>query len=177
MSEGFELAQKTDHLVANAVTELLPRLPLTAASGGILRRATLREDCIQATDLVFTSGQIRIATRCRAARYMRRYPYDFTLRAHSSRGGRSEFEKILGGWGNYLFYCFVNEEETALIHGRMIDLGVFRVRLPKRGCPNDAVENGDGSAFHHYDVREFPPELIVTEWPRIAEQRSLFVAQ
>ena len=64
------------------------------------------EDTLRNTDLITLKlrGGLRIACRIRKHEYLSRYADEFTLRCSRPSGAETEIDKLLSGWGDYLFY-------------------------------------------------------------------------
>lgn len=143
----------------------------------ILTPAPIEIDQQQATDLmVFVARDVRIACRIRRPRYIERYQNEFTIRCDRPSGKKTELDKIISGWGDYLFYGFADPTQTFLAYARLIDLKVFREEYSKHlrrranGLPSHLAwgkaPNEDGSSeflWFKVDVG-FPDALIVQEW-------------
>ena len=98
----------------------------------ILTPAPIEIDQQQATDLmVFVARDVRIACRIRRPRYIERYQNEFTIRCDRPSGKKTELDKIISGWGDYLFYGFADPTQTFLAYARLIDLKVFREEYSK----------------------------------------------
>ena len=73
------------------------------------------EDQEHNTDLmVLKMDAVRVACRVRRNQYIDRYGDEFTIRAGRPNGSKTELTKIVEGWGDYFFYGFSDENETAL---------------------------------------------------------------
>ncbi len=94
---------------------------------------TTEEDQSQNTDLITMrlpgkppSGDLRIACRIRKHPYLKAYGDEFTLRCSRPRGTETEIDKLLAGWGGYLFYGFADAAQERLAAWLIGDLHVFR---------------------------------------------------
>lgn len=126
-------------------------------------------DCHEATDLLILEIKpIRIACRVRRFSYLNKYGDEFTIRAKRPNGNPTELEKILeGGWCDYNFYGFANEEDTKLQRWFIGDLRIFRREYFRylQGKPTIFTPikntNGDGSSdFEAYKIASLPDEFI-----------------
>jgi hypothetical protein len=130
----------------------------------ILRSSTLEEDRTQATDLVLEAKSLRIAVRMRDSKYAN-FANEFTIRATAGGGSLTEFQKIMAGHADWLFYGF----ETII--GKInpwyiLDLSVFRttVRDAMSGLITVGIKdinNNDGSAFKAFQINTFPPSFVI----------------
>lgn len=139
----------------------------------LLEEAPLERDAHEATDLiVFTARDMRIGCRVRRHGYASRYPWDITFRAKRDSGARTEISKIIDGWGDWLVYAHAADDPMPkLDRWFVIDLNVFRASLIRysrlRPTEKRQVPNGDGTYHLPYDVREFPPDLIIASSHRV----------
>ena len=91
--------------------------------------ASQYEDRTQATDFKIIRTGSAVAFRVRNHDYLTmmngKYKWSFTLRTHC-RGYKTEFEKIMEGWGDYLFYSYANPDWSDFAHWFVVDLAEFR---------------------------------------------------
>jgi len=125
----------------------------------------LEEDQEHGTDLiVLKMDAVRIGCRVRRHEYLARYGDEFTIRKGRPNGTKTELTKIIEGWGDYFFYGFSNEEETALAKWFLGDLKALRLFI-NRGLyvggkrPWTERNNVDGSSnfacFRHAGIPGF----------------------
>ena len=130
----------------------------------LLEPSSLELDMVQATDLMVLVGRdIRIAARVRRPGYSERYPYEFTIRSQRDSGAETELNKIVNGWGDWLFYGHSDSSGT-IPRWWLVDLSSFRAALIRRnGSIGINQSNGDGTHFVAFDVRQFPknPPILV----------------
>lgn len=127
------------------------------------------DDSLRNTDLITLTmrGGLRIACRVRKHRYLATYADEFTLRCSVASGRETEIDKVLAGWGDYLFYGFANAEETALSTWVVGDLAVFRewfawYRRTYHDWPGEMRRNHDGSSnFMVFGVHDVDRRFIV----------------
>ena len=127
------------------------------------------EDQQHNTDLISLRlpGDVRFACRIRKHGYLANYADEFTLRCSRPSGRDTEIDKLLAGWGDYLFYGFADEAEQALAAWFIGDLNVFREwiswHFPAKGYwPGELKENFDGSSkFMAFDVNEVRRDFVV----------------
>lgn len=123
--------------------------------------APAKEDMCQNTDLiVFKHRNHTYAARVRRHQYSK-FKDDFTIRCGALGEGKTEFDKIMDGFGDYMFYGISNEDEDGFSCYSIIDLNVFRVHQEK--IKGDLNENQDGTKFLAYKYDSFPKELIVIQ--------------
>lgn len=126
--------------------------------------STRHEDVNEATDLsILQVRALRIAVRVRRHRYLAQYGDEFTIRSLGRNGAKTELDKILEGWGDFLFYGFATPDETGLASWMIGDLNVFRWRCCS-GAPIPSFRehrNGAGDTrFASFDVGDFPDTFI-----------------
>ena len=136
----------------------------------LVAEASWEEDAKHNTDLiVLTLDQLRVACRVRRHRYWRDYGDQFTLRCSRPGGVKTELEKVMDGWGDYLLYGFADVEARTLHAWLLGDLRVFR-RWWLQQCahasgdraPGQHRQNEDGSSsFRSFSVEALPPQFIV----------------
>jgi hypothetical protein len=126
----------------------------------LLEPAKLEVDRNQATDLVtLRAREIQIACRVRRPAFGNAYTRQFTIRSHRNSGAKTEFDKIVEGWGDWMLYGFAAvNSESALSNWSLIDLHSFRAHLIKNP---DAIRKGeransDGTSFRWFDLDSFP---------------------
>lgn len=124
----------------------------------------------QAADLIILTGRsLTIACRLRRAEYAERYPYDITIRSRRTNGTKTEFEKIVDGYGDMMFYGFASEDGCSIKRWTIIDLAALRAYLIREGWKSEGRrkpwserKNTDGStSFAAFDARQLPPHVIV----------------
>ena len=148
--------------------------------------ASFELDTQQATDLVtITTGEIKTAVRIRRSNYQDRYKYDFTLRSHRSRTSdimNTEYEKILSGCADYLFYGHSRGRALPPDPWYLISLDHFRHHITgehrhviRRGQNSSPEVGGGRTWFHWFDIRTFPPEppLLVAASEEIPMEQYL----
>ena len=138
----------------------------------LIKDAPYEEDAKRNSDLiVLRLESVRIAVRTRRfynpktrkpTNYLSKWGHQFTIRADRPNGARTEFSKIIEGWGDYFFYGFADETETVLAKwtlGRLSSLRLHLAKLVWDGKKPDPIQNYDDSssfyAFNVADVRDF----------------------
>lgn len=158
---------------------LIPEIKRVCANY-LIGEAPEQEDMERNTDLiVLRLDPIRVACRLRRFDYLARYPDEFTIRAGRPSGVQTELQKMLSGWGDYLFYGFASADGTTLASWLLGDLSVFRLwhhqQLATGNQPWKNQNNGDGSStFCAYNAAALPPEFIVSR-VRAANPRQVAV--
>ncbi len=134
----------------------------------LIVEASMAEDQLRNTDLiVLMAATKRIAVRIRRPEYVRDYRNDITIRLNRPGGTKTEFRKIIDGWGDLFLYGIAARENIRLTCWTVLDLEIFRqwIRMPseKRGkLPCEHHENEDGSSeFLAFDWRDFPEGVVV----------------
>lgn len=132
----------------------------------LLQAAPELEDQKHATDLmVFVARDLRIAARVRRFGYADTYPWDFTIRHSRPTGAQTEWEKIVNGFGDWMFYGHSNNQQNDIQRWMIIDLKRTRAALvfseTRRKIKIEHRTNSDGTTFLVFDARSLPPECIV----------------
>jgi len=130
------------------------------------------DDIHHATDLkVYQISPLNIACRIRGFEYFDRYNGEFTIRSSRISGSKTELEKIMSGWGDYLFYGFSDKTGEKLVSWMIGDLNVFRnvwynVLSGGKSTTADWHINHNvdkSSSFIIFKARSFPPDFITRE--------------
>lgn len=125
------------------------------------------EDMKRNTDLtVLKMDAVRVACRVRKYTYLQRYGNEFTIRSGRPSGVKTELQKIIEGWGDYVFYGFSDPTETYLASWALCDLNVFRgwysSQLYAGFRPGFEKMNYDGSSsFVSFNFAELPQSFII----------------
>ena len=147
----------------------------------LLVPATVELDNKEATDLMvfavktFGVKDMRIAARVRrpGMRRHEKYGPEFTIRSNRAlTGAKTEWAKILEGFGDWLFYGHASAIEQEKIEWWMVVcLSSLREHHEKNwqqvlnagAIEEDRQNRGDGTAFHILRPTHFPPQppLIV----------------
>lgn len=146
----------------------------------LLVESPLEVDTKQAADLIVLKARdMTVAARVRRAGYAERYPWDFTLRSRRDSGAKTEFRKIVEGWGDWLLYGHEGEK-SRLARWLLIDLHELRAEMiydahrPSRRLPDPMkpIANGDGTHFIAYNVRRLPSRIVVASSHPIPRPQS-----
>lgn len=124
-------------------------------------------DTQQATDLVMVSAKgLDLACRVRRPGYADRYPYEFTVRARTRYGNKTELPKLVEGCGDWMFYGHT-DDAGGICRWWLIDLNSWRSAMIRhervRRQASSIIPNPDGSGFVSFDVRDFPenPPILI----------------
>jgi hypothetical protein len=145
---------------------LIPEIKRVCANY-LIGEAPMQEDMHRNTDLIVLKlDPIRVACRLRRHRYITKYSNEFTIRAGRPSGVQTEIQKVLSGWGDYMFYGFASGDETALAAWILGDLSVFRLwhhrQLAMGRKPWSEKPNPDGSStFYAYRLVDLPSDFTV----------------
>jgi hypothetical protein len=108
----------------------------------------------------------QIACRVRGVKYQGQYDGQFTIRSRRDSGARTELDKILYGYGDWMFYGFHDKEDT-ILKWYLIDLHVFRWNwvMFRDWIKSEEKPNGDGTYFRAFWMDSFPdlPPLLISE--------------
>ena len=103
---------------------------------------------------------MRIAARIRREMYRDKYVSEFTIRVKRPSGTKTEFRKIVEGFGDWMFYGF--EYGDNIFPWYLIDLSAFRAHLIEDvglnqfiHNPSNHRQNGDGTTFLPFDLSKF----------------------
>lgn len=124
------------------------------------------EDAEHNTDLIVLKMEpIRIACRIRKFKFWCDYPNEFTIRYSRPSGRKTEFSKLMDGWGDYFFYGFASPMADSLHSWFIGDLDVFRnwvkATEARGGQAGTQKQNKDGSSdFLAFDLTRIPFDFI-----------------
>jgi hypothetical protein len=138
----------------------------------LLCESSFEVDTLQAADLVVMKAKnMTIACRIRRPGYAESYPNDFTIRSHRASGAETEFDKLVKGWGDWMFYGHAQDNDSNHIRRWMlIDLSSWRAHMIRRDRYKFRYgdgDNRDGTHFYWFDSSSFPTEpalLIACSW-------------
>jgi hypothetical protein len=143
-----------------------------------IKVTTPEQDMKEAADLILTDGdeEFMIALRLRNRSYMADYPFDFTIRREYTAGYKTEYEKIMEGFADMMFYGF--REGNKIVRWVFMSMDEFRFQhmyddaesewYPKDYIVYQRKDNRDGrNCFNGYDILSFPniKDLIITHSP------------
>jgi hypothetical protein len=133
----------------------------------LLEPAPLDRDRNEAADLiVLRAKNLTIACRIRRGSYSNKYANEITLRSRRESGTKTEYDKIIEGWGDWMLYGFAaNDAEARIVNWSLIDLHAFKAHLIRKpqALRSGEVNNGDGTSFKWFDLHSFPevPAILV----------------
>lgn len=142
--------------------------------------APARVDMEEATDLlVFEVKPFSVACRVRSGGYFANFHHQFTVRYERASGMRTEHEKILDGWADYMFYGFEDVSAKRICAAHIFDLNVFREVVGAKLVSGTVNNNYDGrSSFVAYNIADFPKRFVVSRynadgvvWPKLDGRR------
>lgn len=157
-------------LYFDAVREIVSRFLIVAAPVELDRNRN--------TDLmVLHARNTTIAARVRRAGFADVYPYDITIRYRRESGAQTELEKIVAGWGDWMFYGHAmppdRTQQPRIGRWYLLDLNELRrellrdgVRVALSACTKykgafQLKSNGDRTHFLALDVRRFPSSVLI----------------
>lgn len=135
-----------------------------------IKIGSMEEDLHNNTDLLYCTD---VAFSCRVRKFNDlKYSDEIVIRCKVASGNETEFDKIIAGWGDYIFYGFANETETGLCKWIIGDLKKFRTYVHKRKSQREywspqIVDNGDGSkgfAFKLKEIDEYVNNFIIEKY-------------
>lgn len=145
-----------------------PLIPLACRElGPILgKEASVEQDTKEATDIVFPNK--RVAFRTRRAQFFARYPNEFTIRYSRPSGVPTEYDKIMNGHGDWMFYAFANESGDGFLGWHIIDLHAFREKI-------QAVD-GDVRKIGTIHGSPFEAQFLAVDLTRATKEPLLVIA-
>jgi len=137
------------------------------------------EDMKHNTDLiVLEANQLRFVCRVRRPEMLEKYGKEFTIRYARSNEAKTEFQKIIEGWGSYIFYGF-SGYDYKLKKWFIGDLTVFRswyfdqLRLNNGKEPSSPIPNKDNSStFLPFKINDLPKEFIIAQSKDLSDWMS-----
>lgn len=122
------------------------------------------EDALEATDLLILKARdMRIACRIRRPGFSEKYYSQFTIRSQRDSGTKTELEKIMSGYGDWMFYGHSTGHGVELAPWYLIDLEIFRqyCKTSKDKIKYGKQVNGDGTHFVWFDIHSFPANMLI----------------
>lgn len=114
---------------------------------------------------IVTMNPFKVGIRLRRYKYWLNpnYREQFTIRWSLVSGNKTEINKILSGYVNYILYGFVNKEETKIIQYFIGDLNVFRLLNPQ---PYEIRHNqsANDSDLAIYRLCDMPSDFLIKQW-------------
>lgn len=134
--------------------------------------APLDEDRKKATDILLDSKRYACRMRSNKIYHTSNWRFQFTVRdERENTGQRSEFDKIMAGHGDFMFYGFGEKDGRTVMKSAVFDLDRLREFTNARKAagkvfaPRRLMEN---SWNYVYDAREILgdcPGFVVFEYP------------
>jgi len=168
MAMGWKTDKRYADRFEPEIKRLLADIFITAAPQAV--------DELEATDLLMLEVRpYRIACRMRKFKYWHAYPDEFTVRLSRPSGTKTELEKIVDGFGDFLFYGFADTSDLYVHAAYLIDLNVFRSTLTRHYASASRTgtgplvwfdkTNGDQSSMlRAYKIGTFPNQLLKRTW-------------
>lgn len=159
---------KEDRKLADNTIELIK--PILGAC--LIEESSFEVDTKQATDLIVLTGKsYTIGCRVRRSGYFNQYPDEFTIRVRRDSGAKTEFEKVMAGWGDLFFYGHLNPEHTAIPYWYLINYHSFRHQWTHHKDTLTYIDksNEDGTYFRAFNLLSFlqePPILLNSSFPQ-----------
>lgn len=138
----------------------------------LLEESSFEVDTQQAADLVVLNARDKtIACRVRRNGYADRYGYEFTIRAKRDSGAKTELEKIVDGFGDWMFYGHAEKDDCSILRWVVISLPALRAAIIRKQANVIQKSNGDGTHFVAFDVRELPGSCVIASSFEIERER------
>lgn len=118
---------------------------------GVLNQSTYEEDTKQAFDFIYEFKNSKIPVRIRDNTFLRYR--DLTIRSKAMYNGRTEYDKLLDGFGDVYLYAWENINKTSFTAYMLVDLHIFRSSglINKIGKP---IANNDGTQFYNFSIQD-----------------------
>jgi hypothetical protein len=123
------------------------------------------QDVKEAADLVIKADEnygkdLYSAVRLRKSSYASKYPYEFTVRYQYTDGYKTEYEKIMEGYADIMFYGFVIDGSIA--RWIILDMDAFRAEAEEDYIVKEHKHNADGrNSFLAFNVKSFKHQIIL----------------
>lgn len=128
----------------------------------LLEESSFEVDTQQAADLVVMNARDKtIACRIRRSGYANKYGHEFTIRAKRDTGTKTELEKIIDGFGDWMFYGHAAEDGMNVSRWMVISLPALRAAIIRKQATAIKQSNADGTHFVAFDVRELPDNCVI----------------
>ena len=117
---------------------------------GWLRKGTEDEDTRQIGDAVVEMDGVMVGIRVRRNKYLATFKNEVTIRSRTMGGCMTEWQKILSGTGNLMFYAFASPSDDptdGFSFWRVIDFNRLRESIQSDTLEGRERGNGDGTAF------------------------------
>jgi hypothetical protein len=154
---NFEFGRITAELASDVIRDVFK--PAVTQSSDL-------QDRVYASDLRVTFPYPGSPTLDLAIRGRRHYParfdknpnwaHEITIRNKAYGGGKTELDKILEGYGDYMFYCFVDEMDMKIAGHHVIDLDAFRWAHKAGMVGRVFCNDWDGTGGVAYNLVTYP---------------------
>lgn len=129
----------------------------------LLEESSFEVDTQQAADLVVLNARDKtIACRVRRSGYADRYGNEFTIRAKRDSGAKTELEKIIDGFGDWMFYGHADPDGINVCRWMVISLPALRASIIRKQATPLKQSNGDGTHFVAFDIRHLPESCLIS---------------
>lgn len=129
----------------------------------LLEESSFEVDTQQAADLVVLNARYKtIACRVRRHGYADTYGYEFTIRSKRDTGAKTELEKIVDGFGDWMFYGHAHENGMDISRWMVINLPAWRAAIIRKQAKAIPQSNRDGTHFVAFDVRGLPDSCLIS---------------
>ena len=129
----------------------------------LLEESSFEVDTQQAADLVVLNARDKtIACRVRRSGYADKYGNEFTIRAKRDSGSKTELEKIVDGFGDWMFYGHADPDGMNVCRWMVISLPALRAAIIRKQANPLNQSNGDGTHFVAFDVRSLPDSCVIS---------------
>lgn len=140
----------------------------------LLEESSFEVDTQQAADLVVMNARDKtIACRVRRCGYADRYGNEFTIRAKRDTGTKTELEKIIDGFGDWMFYGHAAPDGMNISRWMVISLPALRAAIIRHQAHPMKQSNGDGTHFVAFDVRRVPDACVIASSFIVERERSV----
>lgn len=182
---------RNEYLIDRRWSDKYTPLIMQTIGAYLLAPASEEVDMTQAADLVTLKARgLTIACRVRRPGFVAQYGWEFTMRSERLNGTKTEMQKIVEGWGDWMFYAHAQEgNDLGFSRWLLIDLAAWRVHfvrdayLPERQlrCGHNVLNADGATCFSWFDVRSFPshPPLLIAASepvPNLTHQAKLAAA-
>ena len=138
----------------------------------LLEESSFEVDTQQAADLVVMNARDKtIACRVRRSGYADLYGYEFTIRAKRDTGASTELEKIIDGFGDWMFYGHAHADGMNVCRWMVVSLPALRAAIIRKQAAAMKQSNGDGTHFVAFDVRRIPESCLIATSFKIERER------
>ena len=139
----------------------------------LLEESSFEVDTQQAADLIVLNAKDKtIACRVRRCGYEDKYGNEFTIRAKRDSGAKTELEKIVDGFGDWMFYGHAHPDGMNISRWMVVNLAALRAALIRKKAFPIKQSNNDGTHFVAFDVRALPDQCLVSSSFRVNRDKN-----